>query len=106
MEMPQIELVIINKLGLHARPASLFVRVAQKFEAEIFVSLKKKPNYEVNAKSVMGVMTLGAASGTAITVRAEGLDAERALRSLQLLVEKRFLEDYRKKTNRRKTSVK
>jgi len=94
--MPQIELVIVNKLGLHARPASLFVRVAQKFEADIFVSLKKNPAHEVNAKSVMGVMTLGAASGTTITVRAEGLDAKQALRSLQLLVEKHFLEDHRK----------
>ena len=95
--MPQIELVIVNKLGLHARPASLFVRVAQKFDAEIFVALKKTPEHEVNAKSVMGVMTLGAAAGTVITVRAEGIDAGQALRSLQLLVEKRFMEDNRKK---------
>ncbi|MBD3401201.1 MAG: HPr family phosphocarrier protein [Candidatus Coatesbacteria bacterium] len=90
--MPQLEIIVNNKLGLHARPAALFVRVAQKFEADIYVSRNDGKSGEVNAKSVMGVMALGAGPGTALMVRAEGRDAERALRSLQLLAEKHFLE--------------
>jgi phosphotransferase system HPr (HPr) family protein len=90
--MPQLEIIVNNKLGLHARPAALFVRVAQKFEADIYVSRNDGKSGEVNAKSVMGVMALGAGPGTALMVRAEGRDAEQALRSLQLLAEKHFLE--------------
>jgi phosphocarrier protein HPr len=92
--MPQIEIVVTNKLGLHARPAAIFVRVAQKFEAEILVARANGDVSWVNAKSVMGVMSLGAAPGTVLVLRAVGADAENALRSLRLLAEKRFLENH------------
>ncbi|HDR06226.1 MAG TPA: HPr family phosphocarrier protein [Candidatus Coatesbacteria bacterium] len=92
--MPQIEIVVTNKLGLHARPAAIFVRVAQKFAAEVFVSRRGGDGSWVNAKSVMGVMSLGAAPGSVLLVRAVGPDAKRALKSLRLLAEKRFLEDH------------
>jgi phosphocarrier protein len=92
--MPQIEIVVTNKLGLHARPAAIFVRVAQKFDAEIFVARVNGDTSWVNAKSVMGVMSLGAAPGAVLLVRATGPDAEKALRSLRLLADKRFLEDH------------
>jgi len=92
--MPQIEIVVTNKLGLHARPAAIFVRVAQKFDAEIFIARVNGDTSWVNAKSVMGVMSLGAAPGAVLLVRATGPDAEKALRSIRLLSEKRFLEDH------------
>ena len=92
--MPQIEIVVNNKLGLHARPAAIFVRVAQKFEAEIHLARANSDGSWVNAKSVMGVMSLGAAPGAVLLIRAHGPDAEKALNSLRLLAEKRFLEDY------------
>jgi phosphocarrier protein HPr len=92
--MPQIEIVVTNKLGLHARPAAIFVRVAMKFDAEIFVSRTNGDVSWVNAKSVMGVMSLGAAPGAVLLIRATGPDAEKALKSLRLLADKRFLEDH------------
>jgi phosphocarrier protein HPr len=95
--MPQIEIIVNNKLGLHARPAALFVRVAQKFDSDIYVSRNDGKSGEVNAKSVMGVMALGAGPGTALMVRAVGHDAEKALRSLKLLADKRFLEKEKRK---------
>jgi len=92
--MPQIEIVVTNKLGLHARPAAIFVRVAMKFEADILVTKSKGDGSWVNAKSVMGVMSLGAAPGTSLLIRATGPDADKALRSLRLLADKRFLENH------------
>jgi len=92
--MPQIEIIVTNKLGLHARPAAIFVRVAMKFEADIYIARTNGDGSRVNAKSVMGVMSLGAAPGAVLLIRAAGPDADKALRSLQLLAEKRFLEDY------------
>jgi len=92
--MPEIKIVVNNKLGLHARPAAIFVRVAQKFEAEIRVTHVNTDDSWVNAKSVMGVMSLGAAPGAVLVIHANGPDAKRALKSLKLLAEKRFLEKY------------
>ncbi|MCX7021193.1 MAG: HPr family phosphocarrier protein [bacterium] len=92
--MPQIEIVVSNKLGLHARPAAIFVRVAQKFNADISIARTNGDVSWVNAKSVMGVMSLGAAPGTVLLVRATGPDAEKALKSIRLLADKRFLEDH------------
>ncbi|MCK4594262.1 HPr family phosphocarrier protein [bacterium] len=91
--MPQIQIVVNNKLGLHARPAAIFVRVAQKFEAEIRVTHANSDGSWVNAKSVMGVMSLGAAPGSVLVIHAKGPDAKKALKSLKLLAEKRFLEN-------------
>lgn len=84
------DLTILNKSGLHARPASRFVQLANEFKSEIFV---QKDNTKVNAKSIMGVMTLGAGKGTEITLIAEGRDEEKALKALVDLVEAKFNED-------------
>jgi phosphocarrier protein HPr len=86
----QKELTILNKLGLHARPAALFVRVANKHRAEIWV---EKDGEQVNGKSIMGLMMLAAGQGSRLLITAEGADAQGALQELQELVERRFDED-------------
>ena len=84
------EVMIINKLGLHARAAAKFVTLASKFEADIRLSRDKR---EVNGKSIMGVMMLAAAKGTRLEIQACGVDAEQALNSLEQLILQRFGED-------------
>jgi phosphocarrier protein len=79
-----------NKFGLHARPAAEFVKLANQFQSEILV---RKFDLEVNGKSIMGMMMLAAECGVEITVRASGLDAERAVSELVSLVERGFGED-------------
>ena len=81
---------IRNKFGLHARPAAEFVKLANKFTAEITV---RKLDLEVNGKSIMGMMMLAAEYGVEITVRASGDDAEQAVAELAGLVEQGFGED-------------
>lgn len=82
--------VINNPQGLHARPAELFARLALKFESEIKVI---RDSHEVDAKSILHVLTLGAAQGTELTLQAEGTDAEAALDALVRLVESDFAAD-------------
>lgn len=82
--------VIKNKLGLHARAASLFVQLASKFDSDILVS---KNDQEVNGKSIMGILILAAAQGTQITLRVSGEDAEAAASALGKLIEDGFGED-------------
>lgn len=72
------------KSGLQARQAALFVQEANRFTADIFL---KKDNRQVNAKSIMGIMSLAIARGTSVTLVAEGIDEEQALSTLSLLVE-------------------
>ena len=84
------DLVVQNKLGLHARPASMFVKLAAKFESEIFVI---KDGEEVNGKSIMGLMMLAAGPGTSLTICAEGEDAKQALDELEKLVSRNFEEE-------------
>src|ERR1700761_4745415 len=84
------EVTIVNKLGLHARPAAMFVRVANKHRAEIWV---EKDGEQVNGKSIMGLMMLAAGQGTKLILSAEGADAEKAMQELEVLIEKRFDED-------------
>ena len=81
---------IRNKLGLHARPAAHFVRLAARFSADIFLV---RDSVEVNGKSIMGVMMLAAEEGARIEIRAEGEDAERAVEELAALVDRGFDED-------------
>lgn len=81
---------IVNVYGLHARPAAEFVKLASRFEAEIMV---KKGDLEVNGKSIMGVMMLAAERGSTIEIRASGVDAEEAVRSLVRLVGDGFGEE-------------
>lgn len=82
-------MTIVNELGLHARPAAEFVKLASRFAAEILVS---KGAYPVNGKSIMGVLTLAAECGAQLTVRAEGDDAQEAISALEHLVQSGFQE--------------
>lgn len=82
--------LIVNKLGLHARAAARLVTLASKFECDVRV---RKDGREVSGKSIMGVMMLAAAKGTEITLIAEGQDAAQALDELARLVADRFGED-------------
>ena len=81
---------IVNRYGLHARPAAEFVKLANSFGAEITV---RKDDLEVNGKSIMGMMMLAAECGSAITIRAAGSDAPDAVDALVDLVARRFGEE-------------
>jgi phosphocarrier protein len=87
--MPERTVQIVNKNGLHARPAAEIVKLAAKFKSEITVV---KDDLDVNGKSIMGVMMLAAEHGSQITFRAEGDDAEQALEALTTLVTNKFGE--------------
>jgi phosphocarrier protein HPr len=80
---------IVNALGLHLRAASQFVRVAQRFQAEVSVHSDGK---SVNGKSILDLTTLAAAYGTWLDLEASGLDADKALAALSALIEARFHE--------------
>jgi phosphocarrier protein len=84
------EITIVNRLGLHARPAALFVKVASRFRADVWV---KKESEEVNGKSIMGLMMLAAGQGSKLHVRCEGPDADNALEEIEALINARFNED-------------
>jgi phosphocarrier protein HPr len=85
--LAEIQLLIRNQLGLHARACALFVKTASRFKSEVLVS---RDDLEVNAKSIMGVMMLAAEEGATITVRANGVDEAEALRAIRELVEGKF----------------
>jgi phosphocarrier protein len=85
---------IVNPMGLHARPAAELVKLAGRFQAEIWL---EKGGLEVNGKSIMGVLMLAAEHGSQLLIRAEGVDAAEAMLALVDLVDKGFhdvLEDY------------
>ena len=90
MQKVEKEITIVNRLGLHARPAALFVKVASRFRAEVWV---KKDNEEVNGKSIMGLMMLAAGQGSKLQIRCGGPDAERALEDIEELIKGKFNED-------------
>ena len=77
------KMVIRHKQGLHARPAALFVQIANKFESNISV---RKGTQEVNGKSIMGILMLAAEPGSQIYIRAEGNDAKKAIEELEELI--------------------
>lgn len=81
--------VINNKLGLHARPAALFVQTANQFRCEVEV---RKGKQKVDGKSIMGIMMLAAGVGAAITVRTSGSDADLAMNAISKLIEQNFGE--------------
>ncbi len=85
--MPEITLRVEHPVGLHARPAALFVQTAKKFKSDIRV---KHGDKEANAKSILGVLTLGANQGAVVTIRAEGEDAEEALAAIKKLFDDNF----------------
>jgi phosphocarrier protein HPr len=88
--MFQQNVIVKNKTGLHARPAALFVQTANKFKSEIFI---EKQGKKVNAKSIMGVMSLAVSQGTEIIISAQGEDEKEAVNMLVELIESKFGED-------------
>jgi len=88
--MAKKEFTIINKLGIHARPAAQFVKLANRFEADIFV---EKDGEEVDGKSIMGLMMLAAGHGSVILVSTDGPDAEPAMAAIGELIARKFEED-------------
>jgi phosphocarrier protein len=84
------ELIVQNKLGVHARPAALFVKTANRFECEIYV---EKDGETVNGKSIMGMMMLAAGPGSKLQVHARGQDAGKAVLELEALLKRKFDED-------------
>ncbi|MBN1872160.1 MAG: HPr family phosphocarrier protein [Candidatus Omnitrophica bacterium] len=77
------KIIIKNKLGLHARPAAMFVQIANKYDCDINV---KRGNSVINGKSIMGILTLAAHRGSKILIKAEGPDAEAAMMELEKLL--------------------
>src|SRR5688572_24614752 len=84
------ELTVINKLGIHARPAALFVKTANRFTCDIFV---EKDGETVNGKSIMGLMMLAAGPGSKLMISAQGGDAARAVVEIEELMKRKFDED-------------
>ena len=83
------ELHVQNKMGIHARPAAMIVRVTNKFKSEVYV---EKDEEQVNGKSIMGLMMLAAAKGSTVKFVATGPDAEQMLTDLEALFAKKFDE--------------
>jgi phosphocarrier protein len=84
------ELTIANKLGIHARPAALFVKTANRFASEIFV---EKDGEKINGKSIMGLMMLAAGPGSKLMLHVKGADAPQAIVELEALVKRKFDEE-------------
>ena len=84
------DLIIQNKSGIHARPAAMFVKVANRFGSDIFV---EKDGEKINGKSIMGLMMLAAGPGSKVTVLSKGSDADAAIAELEALVNRKFDED-------------
>ena len=87
--MAERSVQILNKNGLHARPAAEIVKISAKFQSEITLS---RDGMEVNGKSIMGVMMLAAECGATLVLRAEGSDADAALDALADLISRKFGE--------------
>lgn len=87
--MPDIDITISNKLGLHARAAAKLTQLASRFRSEIFIA---KGAQRVNAKSIMGVMMLAAGLGVTVKVDASGPDADQAIQDIKALFDDKFGE--------------
>jgi phosphocarrier protein len=81
---------VINRAGIHARPAALIVQETKGFNCEIYL---ERENDRINGKSIMGIITLGAAYGSEIKIIAEGPDEERAVETIAHLFDTKFEED-------------
>src|SRR5256885_12519554 len=84
------DLIVVNKLGIHARPAALFVKTANRFTCDIFV---EKDGEKVNGKSIMGLMMLAAGPGSKLTIHAQGPDASKAIAEIESLLKRKFDEE-------------
>lgn len=87
--MIEKEVTIVNKAGMHTRPASAIVKIAAKYRSEFFIS---KNGFEVNGKSIIGVMTLAAEQGSKLTLKFEGEDEEALSKEMTEFFEKGFGE--------------
>jgi phosphocarrier protein HPr len=84
------EVQIVNKYGLHARPAAELVKLANRFSSDVWI---RKDEVEVSGKSIMGVMMLAAECGSTVQIRASGEDSRDAVDALVQLIQNRFGED-------------
>lgn len=84
------QLVLINKLGMHARPAALFVKTVSRYEADICV---EKDGEDVNGKSIMGLMMLAAGCGSKLKITVQGTDAEKVMEEVEGLFARKFDEE-------------
>ena len=84
------DFTILNRLGLHARPSAMFVKVCSRFKCEIWV---EKDGEQVNGKSIMGLMMLAAGQGSKLTIKCEGADASKALLEIEAIILRKFDED-------------
>jgi phosphocarrier protein len=84
------DIAITNRLGLHARPAAMFVRIASRYRSDVWVS---KEGEEVNGKSIMGLMMLAAGKGSKLHLRCDGPDADKAVEELEQLIKSNFNEE-------------
>ncbi len=88
--MTQREVIIMNRAGIHARPASLIVQTANKYDSKVFL---EKDGTRINAKSIMGIITLGASYKTRLVLSADGPDEEEVADAIARLFETRFEEE-------------
>jgi phosphocarrier protein HPr len=86
----QREFTVLNKLGIHARPAAMFVKAANRFTCSILV---EKDGEKVNGKSIMGLMMLAAGPGSTITVFCDGEDCQQALAEIEAVIKRKFDEE-------------
>ena len=84
------ELTVVNKLGIHARPAAMFVKTANQFSCDVLV---EKDGEQINGKSIMGLMMLAAGPGSKLLVHATGADAAAAIAAIEALLKRKFDED-------------
>jgi phosphocarrier protein len=88
--MLEKKLTIINRLGLHARAAAKFVKLANRYRASVKI---EKDGVEIDGKSILGILTLAAVQGVEITLRVSGKDEKTAMKALSFLIENRFEEE-------------
>ena len=88
--MTEKKIVIKNRAGIHARPAALLVQTANNFDSQIYL---QKDSEQINGKSIMGIITLGATYKTAINIIAEGKDEKEAVEAIAKLFENKFEEE-------------
>src|SRR5580765_6805868 len=84
------EVTIANKLGIHARPAAMFVKTANRFACDVFV---EKDGEKINGKSIMGLMMLAAGPGSKLIIHANGPDASKAIAEIESLIKRKFDEE-------------
>ena len=84
------EVTVLNRLGLHARPSAMFVKVCNRHKCDIWV---ERDGEQVNGKSIMGLMMLAAGQGSKLRITCEGADSDSAMQEIEELIQRRFDED-------------